>query len=91
MRDEVRTYVIEQLGEPAGTLVVDETGFVKKGKKSAGVARQYSGTAGRRENSQVGVFLSYASSKGAAFIDRARLAAPRVDAGSRAVPRGRHS
>ena len=71
VRDELRTYVIEQLGEPAGILVVDETGFVKKGKKSAGVARQYSGTAGRRENSQIGVFLSYASSKGAAFIDRA--------------------
>src|SRR5258708_22528883 len=50
---------------------VDETGFVKKGKKSAGVARQYSGTAGRRENSQVGVFLGYASPKGYAFIDRA--------------------
>jgi SRSO17 transposase len=71
VRDELRTYVIEQLGEPAGILVVDETGFVKKGKKSAGVARQYSGTAGRRENSQLGVFLLYASSKGAAFIDRA--------------------
>src|SRR6266566_4402411 len=71
VRDELRTYVIEQLGESGGILVVDETGFVKKGKKSAGVARQYSGTAGRRENSQVGVFLSYASSKGAAFIDRA--------------------
>lgn len=71
VRDEVRTYVIEQLGAPEGILVVDETGFVKKGKKSAGVARQYSGTAGRRENSQVGVFLLYASSKGAAFIDRA--------------------
>jgi SRSO17 transposase len=71
VRDELRTYVIEQLGEPAGMLVVDETGFVKKGKKSAGVARQYSGTAGRRENSQIGVFLSYASRSGAAFIDRA--------------------
>jgi DDE superfamily endonuclease len=71
VRDELRSYVIEQLGEPAGTLVMDETGFVKKGKKSAGVARQYSGTAGRRENSQIGVFLLYASSKGAAFIDRA--------------------
>ncbi len=71
VRDELRTYVIEQLGEPGGILVVDETGFVKKGKKSAGVARQYSGTAGRRENSQIGVFLLYASSKGAAFIDRA--------------------
>ena len=51
--------------------MVDETGFLKKGKKSAGVARQYSGTAGRRENSQIGVFLLYASAKGAAFIDRA--------------------
>jgi SRSO17 transposase len=71
VRDELCTYVIEQLGEPGGILAVDETGFVKKGKKSAGVARQYSGTAGRRENSQIGVFLLYASSKGAAFIDRA--------------------
>jgi SRSO17 transposase len=71
VRDELRTYVIEQLGEAAGILVVDETGFVKKGKKSAGVARQYSGTAGRRENSQIGVFLLYTSSQGAAFIDRA--------------------
>jgi SRSO17 transposase len=71
VRDELRTYVIEQLGEPGGMLVVDETGFVKKGKQSAGVARQYSGTAGRRENSQIGVFLLYASSQGAAFIDRA--------------------
>src|SRR6202043_1447480 len=67
----LRTYVSEQLGEPGGILVVDETGFVKKGKKSAGVARQYSGTAGRRENSQIGVFLLYAGAKGAAFIDRA--------------------
>ncbi len=71
VRDELRTYVIEQLGEPGGILAVDETGFVKKGKKSAGVARQYSGTAGRRENSQIGVFLLYASRSGAAFIDRA--------------------
>src|SRR5207237_10763911 len=54
-----------------GVLVVDETGFLKKGKKSVGVARQYSGTAGRRENCQMGVFLSYASAKGHAFIDRA--------------------
>ena len=71
VRDELRTYVIEQLGAPEGILVVDETGFVKKGKQSAGVARQYSGTAGWRENSQIGVFLSYASSKGHTFIDRA--------------------
>lgn len=63
--------MIEHLGEDGGILAVDETGFLKKGKKSAGVARQYSGTAGRRENSQIGVFLLYASSKGAAFIDRA--------------------
>lgn len=71
VRDDLRAYVIEHLGESGGIVAVDETGFLKKGKKSAGVARQYSGTAGRRENSQVGVFLLYASSKGAAFIDRA--------------------
>lgn len=71
VRDDLRAYAIEHLGEASGVLVVDETGFVKKGKKSAGVARQYSGTAGRRENSQVGVFLGYASAKGYAFIDRA--------------------
>ncbi len=71
VRDDLREYVVEHLGEDSGVLVVDETGFVKKGKKSAGVARQYSGTAGRRENSQIGVFLLYASSRGAAFLDRA--------------------
>src|ERR1700693_983815 len=71
VRDDLRTYVIEHLGQAGGILAVDETGFLKKGKKSAGVARQYSGTAGRRENSQIGVFLLYASSKGAAFIDQA--------------------
>jgi len=71
VRDDLRTYVVEQLGEESAVLAVDETGFVKKGKKSAGVARQYSGTAGRRENSQIGVFLLYAASRGAAFLDRA--------------------
>jgi SRSO17 transposase len=71
LRDELRSYVVERLGEPTGVLVADETDFIKKGKKSAGVARQYSGTAGRRENSQIGVFLLYASGKGAAFLDRA--------------------
>lgn len=71
VRDEMRAYVVEHLGAPDGILVVDETGFLKKGKKSAGVARQYSGTAGRRENSQMGVFLLYASAKGYSFIDRA--------------------
>jgi SRSO17 transposase len=72
VRDELRAYVLEHLAdEPSGVLVIDETGFVKKGTKSAGVARQYSGTAGRRENQQIGVFLLYASARGAAFIDRA--------------------
>src|SRR5258707_5684214 len=69
-RDELRSYVVADLGEKAGILVVDETGFVKKGKKSAGVAPQYSGTAGSRANCQIGVFLLYASAQGAAFIDR---------------------
>jgi SRSO17 transposase len=72
VRDELRAYVVERLGDAAsGVLVVDETGFLKKGTKSAGVARQYSGTAGRRENQQIGVFLLYASDRGAAFLDRA--------------------
>ncbi len=70
VRDEVRAYVLDHLGEEAGILVVDETGFLKKGKKSAGVAPQYSGTAGGRANCQIGVFLLYASSQGAAFLDR---------------------
>lgn len=71
LRDDLRTYVVEHLGEPDGVLIVDETGFLKKGTKSAGVARQYSGTAGRIENSQIGVFLAYRSARGAAFLDRA--------------------
>jgi SRSO17 transposase len=70
VRDDVRAYVVEQLGDPGGVLVVDETGFLKKGGKSAGVQRQYSGTAGRIENCQVGVFLAYASRKGRALVDR---------------------
>ena len=70
-RDRVREYVVEALGSPDAVLIVDETGFVKKGLHSAGVKRQYSGTAGRIENSQVGVFLCYASDKGAALVDRA--------------------
>ena len=71
VRDDLRALVVEQLGEPHGVLVLDETGFLKKGAKSVGVARQYSGTAGRRENQQIGVFLLYASAHGAAFLDRA--------------------
>jgi SRSO17 transposase len=70
-RDLCRAYVIEPLADREAVLIVDETGFLKKGTKSAGVARQYSGTAGRIENCQIGVFLAYASSKGHALIDRA--------------------
>ena len=71
IRDDLRAFLVEELGDPAGVLIVDETGFLKKGTKSAGVARQYSGTAGRRENQQIGVFLAYATPRGAAFVDRA--------------------
>jgi SRSO17 transposase len=70
VRDDLRTYVIEHLGDPDAVLILDETGFLKKGLNSAGVARQYSGTAGRIENCQIGVFLVYASSKGRTFLDR---------------------
>ncbi len=71
VRDDLREYVVEHFGDPEGVLVVDETGFLKKGEKSVGVARQYSGTAGKVENCQVGVFLCYATRRGRAFIDRA--------------------
>jgi SRSO17 transposase len=70
VRDDLRGYVVEHLGAEAGVLIVDETGFIKKGEKSVGVQRQYSGTAGRIENCQIGVFLAYASAKGRAFVDR---------------------
>src|SRR5215212_4325800 len=70
VRDDLRAYVVEQLGAEHAVLVVDETGFLKKGTKSVGVQRQYSGTAGRIENCQIGVFLAYASSKGRTFLDR---------------------
>lgn len=71
VRDEVQAYVAEHLGMPTGVLVVDETGFLKKGKHSVGVKRQYSGTAGGIENCQIGVFLAYASERGYALVDRA--------------------
>jgi SRSO17 transposase len=71
VRDDLRAYVIARLGDADGVLVLDETGFVKKGTKSVGVQRQYSGTAGRIENCQIGVFLGYASRHGHALIDRA--------------------
>src|SRR3954468_10925612 len=71
VRDDLQGYVVEALGDPEAVLVLDETGFLKKGTRSAGVARQDTGTAGRIENAQVGVFLAYASRHGTAFLDRA--------------------
>src|SRR6476620_1254946 len=65
-----RDYVVEHLGASDGVLIVDETGFLKKGEHSAGVARQYSGTAGRVENVQIGVFLPYAGPHGHVMLDR---------------------
>ena len=70
-RDDLRAFVVERLGDHDAALIVDETGFLKKGDKSAGVARQYSGAAGRVENCQVGVLLAYAAPQGCAFLDRA--------------------
>ena len=70
VRDDLRDYVIEHLGDPGAVLVVDETGDLKKGSATAGVQRQYSGTAGRIENCQVAVFLTYAAPAGHALIDR---------------------
>jgi SRSO17 transposase len=71
LRDVVRDYVVETLAEPDAVLVVDETGFLKQGKASCGVARQYTGSAGKITNCRIGVFAAYVSSKGHAFIDRA--------------------
>src|SRR2546428_3403107 len=70
LRDILRGYVCEKLGDAQAVLVIDETGFLKKGTKSVGVQRQYSGTAGRIENCQIGVFLAYASPRGRTFLDR---------------------
>lgn len=70
VRDEHQRFVIEQFGDQNAIGVIDETGFLKKGTKSAGVQRQYSGTAGKRENCQLGVFLTYATSSGHTFLDR---------------------
>jgi SRSO17 transposase len=74
VRDELRTYVIQHLGDPNGVLVIDETGFLKKGQHSAGVARQYSGTAGKVENCQIGVFLGYASTVSHKFVSSRQAA-----------------
>jgi len=77
LRDVVRDYAVETLAEPDAVLVVDETGFLKQGKASCGVGRQYTGSAGKVTNCQIGVFAAYVSSKGHAFIDRA-LYLPKV-------------
>jgi SRSO17 transposase len=69
-RDKLQEYIIEVFGDEAAIGVVDETGFIKKGKQSVGVQRQYSGTAGKIENCQIGTFLSYVTDKGHLFLDR---------------------
>jgi SRSO17 transposase len=87
VRDDLRSYVVEAIGTPTSVLVVDESGFLKKGAHSVGVKRQYSGTAGRIENCQIGVFLGYTSEHGYALIDR-ELYLPQewtADAARRAV------
>ncbi|MFD7281747.1 transposase [Streptomyces sp. NPDC059862] len=73
--DNVHDYVVEHIGDRNAVLIVDDTGFLKKGIRSAGVQRQYSGTAGRTENCQIGVFLAYATDRGRTLIDR-RLSLP---------------
>ncbi|MGC9443123.1 IS701 family transposase [Streptomyces sp. WG5] len=70
IRDDLQEYVADKLGEADGMLIIDDTGFIKKGTTSAGVQRQYSGTAGRTENCQIGVFAAYASARGRALVDR---------------------
>lgn len=71
LRDVVREYALETLSDPDAVLVIDETGFLKQGKSSCGVGRQYTGSAGKVTNCQIGVFASYVSQHGHAFIDRA--------------------
>src|SRR5262245_56702470 len=70
VRDDLRDYVVEHLGDPKATLVIDETGDLKKGTHTVGVQRQYTGTAGRVENAQVAVYLVYATDAGHAVVDR---------------------
>ncbi len=89
VRDDGRAYAVEHLGDVDGVLVVDKTGFLKKGMKSAGVQRQYSGTAGRIENCQLGVFCAYSTVKGRTLIDRGTVSAQAVDRRSGTLPRGR--
>ena len=82
VRDDLRGYVAAALGDPDGVLIGDDTGFEKKVAWSAGVQRQYTGTAGKITNCQVGVFLAYASPKGRALVDR-ELYLPRCGPGTR--------
>jgi SRSO17 transposase len=70
VRDDLRGYVLDQLGDPSGVWIVDDTGFIKKGVRSAGVQRQYTGTTGKIDNCQLGVFLAYGSARGRALVDR---------------------
>ena len=86
VRDDLRAYVVEHLGDPGGVLVVDETGFLKKGTTSVGVQRQYSGTAGKVDNCQLGVFLAYASANGAGVHRPGAVPAPGLDRGSGPLP-----
>lgn len=87
VRDDLIAYVADRLADARGVLIVDETGFLKKGDKSAGVQRQYSGTAGRIENCQVGVLLAFAGARGMALVDR-ELYLPESWAGDDARRRG---
>jgi SRSO17 transposase len=82
LRDLVRDYALETLAAPDAMLVIDETGFLKQGSSSCGVQRQYTGSAGKITNCQIGVFAAYVSAKGHAFIDR-RLYLPRAGPASR--------
>jgi len=79
MCDELPRYVIEQLTDSESILIIDETGFIKKGIHSVGIKRQYSGTAGRIENSQIGMFLCYTGNSGNTFIDRGTVSAARME------------
>src|SRR3712207_2289957 len=89
VRDELRGYVVERLG-PGGVLIIDETGFVKKGARSAGVARQYTGTTGKIDNCQIGVFCAYAHRYRAGADRPGALPAEGLDRRPGAGPRRRY-
>jgi SRSO17 transposase len=87
VRDDLRAYLVEHFGDPGAVLVIDETGFLKNGSKSVGVARQYSGTAGKVENCQIGVFLAYAAPGGPSSTGRSTCPKRSGRARSRGVRR----